>query len=145
MTDVYVYHFMRRGPAGENILSERRATLETIKGKGEAVMESQIVVDHTEVDGNGFVIGGSSNDSHPDELWTQIRSLELRAKSRDTERLTSNESSEDGHQYMLRLESRELRHQAARLRKQLGGMTVDDVVGWSGVRELVEFGSPAIG
>jgi hypothetical protein len=108
-------------------------------------MESQIVVDHTEVDGNGFVIGGSSNDSHPDELWTQIRSLELRAKSRDTERLTSNESSEDGHQYMLRLESRELRHQAARLRKQLGGMTVDDVVGWSGVREFVEFGGPAIG
>ena len=43
MTDIYVYRFMRRGPAGKNILSERRATLETIKGKGEAVMESQIV------------------------------------------------------------------------------------------------------
>ncbi len=50
MSDVYVYHFMRRGPAGKNILSKRRATIETINGKGEAVMESQIVVDQTEVD-----------------------------------------------------------------------------------------------
>jgi hypothetical protein len=33
-----------------NILSKRRASLETIKDKGEAVMESQTVVDHTEVD-----------------------------------------------------------------------------------------------
>jgi hypothetical protein len=146
LTDIYVYYFMRcRGAAGEEILSKRRATLETIKGKGEAVMESQIVVDHTEVDGNGFVIGGFSDDSHPtDELWSQIRSLELRAKSRDTERLTLNESTEGGRQYMLRLESRELRHQATRLRKQLGGTTVD-LLGWSGVREFVEFGSPAIG
>jgi hypothetical protein len=45
---------------------------------------------------------------------------------------------------MLRLESRELRHQATKLRKQLSGTTVD-LVGWSGVRELVEFGSPALG
>ena len=76
MTDVYVYHFMRRGPAGENILSKRRATLGTIKGKGEAVMESQIVVDHTEVDGNGFLIDGIDNESPMDELWAEIRWLE---------------------------------------------------------------------
>ncbi len=60
MTDVYVYHFMRsHGPAGEKSLSKRRATLATIEPMGgEPVMESQIVVDHTEVDGNGFLIGG---------------------------------------------------------------------------------------
>ena len=92
MSDVYVYHFMRRGPAGENILSKRRATLETIKGKGEAVMESQIVVDRTEVDGNGFLIGGIDNESHPmDELWAEItvartKSQFKRQRSADIER-----------------------------------------------------------
>jgi hypothetical protein len=119
MCDVYVYHFMRRAPAGENILCKRRATLETINGKGEAVMESQIVVDHTEVDGNGFLIGGIDNESHPmDELWAQIRSLERRANSRDSEALTLNESGEGARIYLLRVESRELRNQAQRLRKQ---------------------------
>jgi len=47
MTDVYVYYFTRSGPHGEKVLSKRRATLETINGRGQAVMESQIVVDHT--------------------------------------------------------------------------------------------------
>jgi hypothetical protein len=72
MTDVYVYYFMRcGGQTDDNVLSNRRATLEAIKGKGEAVMESQIVVDHTEVDGNGFLIGGVGNKSLPmDELWS---------------------------------------------------------------------------
>src|ERR1700680_1109467 len=118
MTDVYVYYFMRRGPAGENTLSKRRATLETIKGKGEAVMESQIVVDHTEVDGNGYLIGGVDYESHPmDELWAQIRSLERRANSRDIEALTLNESGEGARIYLLRLESRELRNPAQTLRQ----------------------------
>src|ERR1700686_5326582 len=108
MSDVYVYYFMRRGPAGENILSKRRATLEAIKGKGEAVMESAVVVDHTEVDGNGFLIGGVGSDSNPmDELWAQIRSLERRANSRDSDALTFNESAEGERIYLLRLESRE--------------------------------------
>src|ERR1700692_3563049 len=118
MSDVYVYHFMRRGPAGENILSKRRATLDTIDGKGDAVMESQIVVDHTEVDGNGFLVGGV-DESHPmDELWAQIRSLERRANSRDAEALELSESTEGDRKYMLHVESRELRKQAQRLRQQ---------------------------
>src|ERR1700730_5726723 len=117
MTDMYVYYFMRRGSAGENRLSMRRATLEAIKGQGEAVMESQIVVDHTEVDDNGFLIGGVGNESHPmDQLWSQIRSLERRAKSRDSEALTSNESDQGQCNYLLRLESRELRAQAQTLK-----------------------------
>jgi hypothetical protein len=119
MTDVYVYHFMRCGPHGENVLSKRRATLQTIIGMGEAVMASQIVVDHTEVDGNGFLIGGVGNESHPmDELWAQIRSLERRANSRDSEALKLDEITEGDQKYVLRLESRELRREAQRLRKQ---------------------------
>ena len=148
MTDMYVYHFMRyRGPAGEEILSKRRATLETIKGKGEAIMESQIVVDHREVDGNGFVIGGINDESRPmDDLWTQIRSLELRATSRDSDALQLDEGTDGASKYMLRLESRELRSQAKRLKKQLGGTMVDDLGDWSGPHYPVAFAcSPAPG
>jgi hypothetical protein len=121
VTDMYVYYFMRsRGSAGEKLRSQRRATLETINAMGgEAVMESQIVVDHTEVDGNGFLIGGVGNESHPmDELWAQTRSLERRANSRDGEALTLDKTAEGQRIYMLRLESRELRNLAQKLKKQ---------------------------
>jgi hypothetical protein len=139
MSDVYVYHFMRCGPTGENILSKRRATLETIKGKGEAVMESQIVVDQTEVDGNGFLIGGIDNESHPmDERWAEIRSLERRANSRDSEALTLNESGEGARIYLLRLESRELRNQAQRLRKRRADSMSGERGNWIDSRALVQ-------
>jgi hypothetical protein len=82
-------------------------------------MESQIVVDHTEVDDNGFLIGGVSNDAPPlDELWVQIRSLERRANSRHIEALILDENAEGTRKYMLSLESRELRAQALKLKKQ---------------------------
>jgi hypothetical protein len=141
MSDVYVYHFMRCGPTGENILSKRRATLQTIKGKGEAIMESQIVVDHTEVDGNGFLIGGIGNESHPmDELWAEIRSLERRANSRDSEALTLNESGEGARIYLLRVESRELRSQAQKLRKQRADSTTGELGNWIDSQVLVDLG-----
>jgi hypothetical protein len=141
MTDMYVYYFMRpRGPGGVEILSKRRATLDAIKGKGEAVMESQIVVDHREVDDNGFVIGGTSNESHPtDERWSQIRSLELRANSRDTDAQILDEHSEGACKYMLHLESRELRNQAKRLKQQLADAAAQDRENWSGVQNFVKF------
>jgi hypothetical protein len=146
MTDVYVYHFIRRGPAGENILSKRWATLEAINGKGEAVMESQIVVDHTEVDGNGFTIGGGGSESHPmDELWAQIRSLERRANSRDREALTLNESGDGARIYLLRVESRELRNQAQRLRKQRVDSMSGERGNWIDSQVLVQFGGPTTG
>jgi hypothetical protein len=53
-----------------------------------------------------------------DELWAQIRSLERRANSRDSEALKLNESTEGERKYMLSLEGRELRNQAQRLKKQ---------------------------
>jgi len=143
MTDMYVYYFIRRrGPADEGILSKRRATLEAIKGKGEAVMESQIVVDHTEVDGNGFLIGGVGNALHPmDELWAQIRSLERRANSRDSEALTLNESAEGERIYLLRLESRELRNQAQELRNQRAELMTSELANRSVAQVFVEFGA----
>jgi hypothetical protein len=142
MTDVYVYYFMRRGTAGDNLLSMRRATLETIKGQGEAVMESQIVVDHTEVDDNGFLIGGVGNESHPmDEVWAQIRSLERRANSRDSEALTLSESIEGQHIYLLRLESRELRNQAQRLRKLRADSMVAAIGNRSDAQDFVHLGA----
>ena len=142
MTDVYVYYFMRRGPAGENILSKRPATLKTINGLGEAVMESQIVVDHTEVDGNGFLIGGADNESHPiNELWAQIRSLERRANSRDSEALKLNESTEGGRKYMLSLESRELRKQAQKLQKRRADLMASELGNRMGAQLFGHLGS----
>jgi len=148
MTDVYVYYFMRCcGPAGEKTLSKRRAALEAIKDKGTAVMESQIVVDHTEVDEDGFLIDGVDNESHPmDELWAQIRSLESRANSRDIEALALDESAESRRIYMLRLESRELRNQARTLRKQRADPMARELASRGDARELPAFGgTPATG
>jgi hypothetical protein len=148
MTDVYVYYFLRcRGPGGVNVLSERRATLEAIEGKGEAVMESQIVVDYTEVDGNGFLIGGAGNQSHPaDELWAQIRSLERRANSRDSEALKLNESMEGERKYMLNLESRELRKQAQSLKKQCTDLMIGELSNRRNPQDFAQFeGSPTAG
>ncbi len=119
MTDRYVYYFRRVGPNGASAFSGRRATLETIKGIGEPLMESQIVVDHTEVDDNGFVIGHTDDESHSmDALWTQIQSLERRAHSRDHERLQLSERDDAQSRYSLSLESRVLRAQAQAFRKQ---------------------------
>ena len=109
-------------------------------------MESQIVVDHTEVDGNGFLIGGDDNESHPtDESWAQIRSLERRAHSRDCEALLLNEGTDGARKYMLRLESRELRSQAKKLRNhraELVAGTLGDRIDAQGFANL---GSPIAG
>lgn len=117
MTDVYVYYFLQTGSNGVEVISNRRATLETITRLGEAVMESQIVVDHTEVDDNGYVRDHEADESHPAELLSsQITSLERRAQSRDNEAILLNDVSDAKGKYLLALESRELRKQASRLR-----------------------------
>jgi hypothetical protein len=117
MSDVYVYLFRTSNrPNGKKMLSTRPATLGAIKDRGEAVMESQIVVDHTELDGDGFLVETFGNDSAAIEhITAQIRSLEVRATSRDNEALASADGIE---QYMLSLESRELRKQARDLKRQ---------------------------
>ncbi len=104
-------------------------------------MESHLVVDHTEVDGNGVLIGGIDYQSHPmDELWAEIRSLERRANSRDSEALTLNESGEGARIYLLRLESRELRNQAQMLRKQRADSMAGELRNRSDSQVLVQFG-----
>jgi hypothetical protein len=110
-------------------------------------MESQIVVDHTEVDDNGFLIGGAANESHPmDQLWAEIRSLERRAKSRDGEALTLNERGQGQRIYSLHLESRELRNQAQRLKKQRADSMAVELGIRSDSQDFLPFGgSPATG
>jgi hypothetical protein len=128
MTDVYVYSFtMRDGLAGKITVSARLATLEVIKGRGEPVMESQTVVDHTELDNNGFLISRIGDDSYAvNDITAQIRSVELRAVSRDREALTLDEGTQGKDKYMLSLESRELRGQAKKLEKQRAELLADE-------------------
>jgi hypothetical protein len=144
MTDVFVYYFMRPSVAGgEESLSNRRATLETIRGKGEAVMQSQQIVDHTELDANGFVIGSPSNESHSaDELWPQIRSLELRAKSRDAEALKIPEDADSARREKLQLESVELRDQALILRTRIDRMKSQNLRDRGSARKPVSYWAP---
>jgi hypothetical protein len=120
MSDTYVYYFMGSEHAsGENTLSERPATLDAIKGKGEAIMESQIGVDDTELDASGYFIARVGNDSYAvNDLSAQIWSLEVRAASRDIEASKLNDSTEGKYKYMLSLESRELHGQAPELKSR---------------------------
>jgi len=140
MTDVYVYYFLQTGSNGVKSVSNRRATLETITGLGDAMMESQIVVDHTEVDGNGFVRGHEVDESHPTDLmWSQIASLERRAKSRDNEAILLSKASDAKANYLLALESRELRKQAKRLRAQRLDSLTGGASGHSDSGQLSDF------
>jgi hypothetical protein len=119
MADVYVYCFTGwNGATDVSSGSPRRATLETIKAFGEPIMESQIVVDDAELDTNGFFDGGVSNADPAEGVKSEIKSLNLRAASRDSEALKLEEADSGAHKYMLRLESRELRKQAEQLQKQ---------------------------
>jgi hypothetical protein len=119
MADVSVYYFMRHGgPGGKALLSRRRATLEAIKDRGEAVVQSRRIVDHTELNGNGFLVGGASDESHP-ELWSRFRSLESRAKSRDGEALKIVDGAEGARRQILHRESLELRTQARILKTRI--------------------------
>jgi len=65
VSDVHIYYFMVWDRVtGGNMLFARPATLEAIMGRGEPVLESQIVVDHTDLDVDGFLIIDGGDDSH---------------------------------------------------------------------------------
>jgi hypothetical protein len=140
MSDVYLYYFIvSNDPDGDNLLSMRPATLEAIKGRGEPLMESQIVVDHTELDAEGFLVAAVGSDSHEiDDIAAQIWSLEVRAASRDSEAIASADGVE---QYMLSLESRELRKQAAILRRQRSELVAAEVGSGTDARDFIHFGA----
>jgi hypothetical protein len=141
LTDAYIYYFtVRDGVTGESVCSQRRATLAAIKRIGEPVMESQIVADITEIDPDGFAIDDASASSPPPgDVTSEIRSLKLRADSRDNMALTLNETTEGGDKYMLQLESRELRSQAQKLHNARGASTVDARVTASGTSDFAAF------
>jgi hypothetical protein len=124
MTDAYVYFFLvGNGSSREKVRSLRRATLDAIKGRGEPLMETQIVVDHTELDANGFLrVGVGWEAVGVAELTSQIKSIELRAVSRDLAALKLDEGTQGKEIYMLNLESRELRLQAKQLKKRRADM-----------------------
>jgi hypothetical protein len=85
-------------------------------------MESQLIVDHTEVDANGYLTGRASEDSHPShELWAHARSLESRATSRDSEALKFGDADVD-RQNALRAESCKLREEAREIRTRLSAI-----------------------
>jgi hypothetical protein len=148
MTDVYLYHFTWcDGATGENRVSVRRGTLEAIKGKGEPLMASQIVVDHTELDGDGFLRAGIGNESSEvNDLTAQIASLELRATSRDSQAQSMNDDTEGRDKYMLSLESRELRREVRTLKSQrceLIADEADDSNGTQAFTQLTGHATPA--
>jgi hypothetical protein len=147
MSDVYVYYFTEwYGPAAETMLSIRPATLAAIKGRGgEPVMESQIVVDHSELDSTGFFVAHIGNESHAvNALSAQIRSAELRAASRDSEALQMNDPAEGKGKYMLSLESRELRKEARRLNARRTELMAGEMSQCADTQDFVQFDSSAL-
>jgi hypothetical protein len=129
MSDVYVSSFIDADEcAGGKLISTRAATLQAIKGRGEPIMDSQFVVDHTELDGDGFVPEYGLSTNAADILRLQIKSLKLRAESRDTEALKLKRSTDGAQKYLLYMESRELRNQAHRLETQRVDLLVSEAV-----------------
>jgi hypothetical protein len=129
MSDVCVYYFIDADEhADGNLISTRAATLEAIKGRGEPIMDSQFVVDHTELDADGFVPEYGLSTNAADILELQIKSLKLRAESRDTEALKLNRSTDGTYKYLLYVESRELRNQAHRLETQRVDLLMSEAV-----------------
>ena len=142
MSDVYVYYFtVWDSKTGESVLSApRAATLAAIKALGNPVMDSQIVCDHTELDGDGFLNPYVCDDSPAvAELSAQIRSLILRAESRDSEGLDLGDSTDGDRKYLLRLESRALRNQAQRMKKQLRDLMAYEADSASDRKWVVQF------
>jgi len=118
MPDAFVYYFLVRDrTTGKVVSSKRRATLEAIKNKGEPLMESQMTVDASEVDATGFLCRSIGGADPADELWGEIRSLRLRADSREREARQLPEASDRERKLILCAESRELRGRAERLQQ----------------------------
>jgi hypothetical protein len=129
MSDVYVYYFIDADEHTDgNLISTRAATLEAIKGRGEPMMDSEFIVDHTELDADGFVPEYGLSTNAADILRLQIRSLKLRAESRDSEALKLKRSTDGAHKYQLYVESRELRDQAHLLQTQRVDLLVSEAV-----------------
>lgn len=121
MPDAFVYYFLIRDrSSGKLVSSKRRATLDAIKSLGEPLLESQMAVDGSEVDAMGFLLARSVDGSDPTaEVWGEIRSLKLRADSREREAAQLSDGAQRERRLILCAESRELRNRANRLQDLL--------------------------
>jgi hypothetical protein len=122
MPDAFVYYFLIRDRStGRLVSSKRRATLEAIKIRGEPILESQMAVDDSEVDAMGFLVSRSVGGDPADEVWGEIRSLRLRAGSREREAKQLDEGTDRERKLILCEEIRELRNRADRLQQLIHG------------------------
>jgi hypothetical protein len=118
MPDAFVYQFLIPDRStGRLVSSKRRATLEAIKGKGEPILESEMAVDDSEVDAMGFLVRSVGDGDPTDELWGEIRSLRLRADSREREAKRLADGSAKERKLILCAEIQELRDRADRLQQ----------------------------
>jgi hypothetical protein len=117
MSDVYVYNFYPFAVGSErpsrSLLSATLTTIETI---GIPIMESQDVVDESQVTTEGYLVPSAGFGSHEiTQLSAEIKSLELRAAARDLQAHSMDAGADEAAIYMLSLESRHLRRQAQKL------------------------------
>jgi hypothetical protein len=120
MSDVYVYHFYPFivGDEGRS-RSLLSATLATIESIGSPIMESQTVVDASQLTAEGYLVPSVGFDSlDVTQLSAEIKSLEIRAAARDQLALSMGAKADEKAIYMLSLESRHLRRQAQKLISQ---------------------------
>jgi hypothetical protein len=104
-------------------------------------MESQLVIDDSELDEEGFLVTAVGNDSNEiDDISAQIWSLEVRAASRDNEAIDTTEGAE---KYMLSLESRELRRQAQSLRIRRTEFVAGELNHRIDMKEFTQFAASA--
>jgi hypothetical protein len=149
MPDVLVYYFLIRDRAtGVLVSSKRRATLEAIESKGEPLLESKMAVDDSEVDAMGFLVRSVGGADPIDEVWGEIRSLRLRADSRQREAKRLNDRADRERKLILCEESQELRNRADRLQQLIqsrseraSAQAIDKVTSASDVR-ITEFFKP---
>jgi hypothetical protein len=121
MPDALVYYFLfRERSTGRLVRSKSPATLAAIKGRGEPVLESQMAVDESEIDALGFLVCRSVRAGDPaGELWSEIRSLRLRAASRERQAKQLDVALDRERELILRAESQELRTRADWLQQQV--------------------------
>jgi hypothetical protein len=124
MSDVYVYNFYLFAVDGEwRSRSLFAATLTAIEKIGIPIMDSQTVVDASQITEEGYLVPSAGFGSlEITELSAEIKSLEIRAAARDLLAHSMDARADEATIYMLSLESRHLRQQAQRLMTQRSGI-----------------------
>jgi hypothetical protein len=117
VSDVYVYHFYPFAVDGKGrSRSLFSATLTAIDNVGSPIMESQAVVDASQLTEEGYLVPSTGFGSLAiTQLSAEIKSLEIRAAARDLLAHSMDSKADEAAIYMLSLESRHLRRQAQRL------------------------------